>query len=52
MVLIVFIVSFLVYVYLGIMIRSVFSVFLIKLHDLLVFIGICLFIHVIDNLFG
>ena len=30
---------------------SVFSVFLIKLRDLLVFIGIHLFIHVIDDLF-
>ena len=33
------------------MIVSVFSVFLIKVRDLLVFIGICLYIHVIDNLF-
>ena len=35
--------------YSGIMIKSVFSFVLIKLRDLLVFIGICLYIHVIDK---
>ena len=43
------VVSFLVYLYSGIMILFVFSVFLIELCDLLVFNGICLFIHVIDK---
>ena len=35
--------------YSGIMILSVFYFVLMKLRDLLVFIGICLYIHVIDK---
>ena len=41
--------SFLVYVYSGIMFLLVFYVILIELRDLLVFDGNCLYIHVIDK---
>ena len=46
MVLIVFIYREFSSLYSGFIVISVFSVFLIKVHDLLVFIGICLFICV------